>query len=101
MEVPRFAAVGLSLLLAARCFMPCYTLAYADESQGVADVPQEEQEISGDSSGVELSVGVSESDAYGADGGAAAEGYGPDVETTEGAIEDTTSGYGEVDSFCW
>lgn len=35
MEVPRFAAVGLSLMLAANCFMPCYTLAYADESQEV------------------------------------------------------------------
>ena len=33
MEVPRFAAVGLSLMLAVNCFMPCYTLAYADESQ--------------------------------------------------------------------
>lgn len=37
MEVPRFAAVGLSLMLAANCFMPCYTLAYADESQEVED----------------------------------------------------------------
>ena len=35
MEVPRFAAVGLSLMLAANCFMPCYTLAYADDSQEV------------------------------------------------------------------
>ena len=32
MEVPRFAAVGLSLMLAVNCFMPCYTLAYADDS---------------------------------------------------------------------
>ena len=37
MELPRFAAVGLSLMLAANCFMPCYTLAYADESQEVED----------------------------------------------------------------
>lgn len=46
MEVPRFAAVGLSLMLAVNCFMPCYTLAYADESQEVADVPEEEQKKS-------------------------------------------------------
>ena len=49
MEVPRFAAVGLSLMLAANCFMPCYTLAYADEPQGVPDVFEEEQkEVSDD-----------------------------------------------------
>lgn len=35
MEVPRFAAVVLSLMLAVNCFMPCYTVAYADESQEV------------------------------------------------------------------
>lgn len=54
MEVPRFASVGLSLMLAANCFMPCYTLAYADDSQEVADVPQEEQEeIAGGAGGLD------------------------------------------------
>ena len=31
MEARNLAAVGLSLMLAANCFMPCYTLAYADD----------------------------------------------------------------------
>ena len=70
MELPRFAAVGLSLMLAANCFMPCYTLAYADESQEVADVPEEEQEeIAGDAGGLEFSPGGVESNADAADGG--------------------------------
>ena len=79
MEVPRFAAVGLSLMLAVNCFMPCYTLAYADDSQEVADVPQEEQEeIDGGAGGLEFSSGGVESNADAADGGAAAEGHGAD-----------------------
>ena len=32
MKARNLAAVGLSLMLAANCFLPCYTLAYADES---------------------------------------------------------------------
>ena len=31
MKARNLAAVGLSLMLAANCFMPCYTLAYADD----------------------------------------------------------------------
>lgn len=185
MEVLKFAAVGLSLMLAANCFMPCYTLAYAndltygganyeqlredqqeragdgqvdqgadfqrvlrheafreassgselppaagagrirpsahvlvetsysladslirfssarayaDESQEVEDVPQEEQEeIAGDNTGgLEFSPGVGESNSYAADGGAAAEGYGPDDGAAEGAGEDITSDNGPV-----
>ena len=94
--------VALSVSLFASCFPSCYTLAYADDlTDGSAtNVSAEKQkEIAGDPSGFELAPGGGESDAYAADGGAATEGYGPDVETTEGAIEDTTSGYGEVDSF--
>ena len=52
MEVPRFASVGLSLMLAANCFMPCYTLAYADEStDGGAiyeQLREDQQERAGD-----------------------------------------------------
>lgn len=100
MLAARSFRVLLAVTLAANCCLPCYTLAYADESQEVAYVPQEEQEeIAGDAGGFEFSLGVGESGVDAADGGATAEGYGPDVETTEGAIEDTTSGYGEVDSF--
>ena len=94
--------VALSVSLVASCLPSCYTLAYADDltDGGATNVSAEKQkEIAGDPSGFELAPGGGESDAYAADGGAAAEGYGPDVETTEGAIEDTTSGYGEVDSF--
>ena len=88
MEVPRFAAVGLSLMLAANCFMPCYTLAYADEFQEVADVPQEEQEeIAGGAGGFEFSSGGVESNADAADGGAAAEGHGADDGAAAGAGE--------------
>lgn len=88
MEVPRFAAVGLSLMLAANCFMPCYTLAYADDSQEVADVPQEEQEeIAGGAGGLEFSSGGVESNADAADGGAAAEGHGADDGAAAGAGE--------------
>ena len=91
MEVPRFAAVGLSLMLAANCFMPCYTLAYADDSQEVADVPQEEQEeIAGGAGGLEFSSGSVESNADAADGGAAAEGYGADDGAAAGAGEATS-----------
>ena len=88
MEVPRFAAVALSLMLAANCFMPCYTLAYADDSQEVADVPQEEQEeIAGVAGGLEFSSGGVESNADAADGGAAAEGHGADDGAAAGAGE--------------
>lgn len=90
----------LAVTLAANCCLPCYTLAYADESQEVESVSQEEQEeIAGDAGGFEFSLGVSESGVDAADGGAAAEGHGADDGAPEGAIEDTTSGYGEVDSF--
>lgn len=92
MEVPRFAAVVLSLMLAANCFMPCYTLAYADESQEVADVPEEEQEeIAGDAGGLEFSPGGVESNADAADGGAATEGHGTDNGAAAGAGEDSPS----------
>ena len=94
--------VALSVSLVASCLPSCYTLAHADDltDGGATNVSAEKQkEIAGDPSGFELAPGGGESDVYAADGGAAAEGYGPDVETTEGAIEDTTSGYGEVDSF--
>lgn len=88
MEVPRFAAVGLSLMLAANCFMPCYTLAYADDSQEVADVPQEEQEeIAGGAGGLEFASGGGESNADAADGGAAAKGHGADDGAAAGAGE--------------
>lgn len=98
MEARNFATVGLSLMLAANCFMPCYTLAYADESQEVAYVPQEEQEeiAGGSAGGLEFSPGVGESISYAADGGAAGEGYGPYDGAAEGAGEDTTSDNGAV-----
>ena len=71
--------------------------AYADESQGVESVSQEEQEeIDGDAGGLELSSGVGESISYAADGGAAGEGHGPDDGAAEGAGEDTTSDNGAV-----
>ena len=89
MEVPRFAAVGLSLMLAANCFMPCYTLAYADEPQGVPDVFEEEQkEVSDDANRLELSPGSGESISYGSDGDPAAEGHGGDLEASEGSGQD-------------
>lgn len=95
MEARNLAAVGLSLMLAANCFMPCYTLAYADEPQEVADVPQEEQEeVPGSSGRSELPSGDGESITDAADGGAAAEGHGPDDGATEGAIEDIAADYG-------
>lgn len=60
--------------------------AYADESQEVEGVPEEEQKkITSDTGGLELSSGVGESYADGADGGAAAEGYGSDDGAVEGA----------------
>lgn len=95
MEVPRFAAVGLSLMLAANCFMPCYTLAYADETQEVADVSTEEQkEVVGDAGGLEFAPGSVELVSYAADGGAAAEGHGADDGAAERAIEDTAADNG-------
>ena len=52
MEAPRFAALGLSLMLAVNCFMPCYTLAYADVSTdgGVSyeQLREDQSECSGD-----------------------------------------------------
>lgn len=99
MEVPRFASVGLSLMLAVNCFMPCYTLAYADESQEVADVPEEEQEeIAGDAGGLEYPSGVGESDADAADGGAAAEGHGADDGPAEETGEDSSGLDGGLDA---
>ena len=71
--------------------------AYADESQEVEGVPEEEQKkIAGDAGGLELSPGVGESISYAADGGAAGEGHGPDDGAAEGAGEDTTSDNGAV-----
>lgn len=100
MLAARSFRVLLAVALAANCCLPCYTLAYADESQGVENVPQEEQEeIFGDAGGFEFAPGSVELVSYAADGGAAAEGHGADDGAPEGAIEDTTSGYGEVDSF--
>lgn len=95
MEVPRFAAVVLSLMLAVNCFMPCYTLAYAVESQGVENVPQEDQEeIFSDAGGFELAFGGGESNVDASYGGAAAEGHGSDDGAAERAIEDTSADYG-------
>lgn len=89
--------VFLAVTLAANCCLPCYTLAYADESQGVESVSQEEQEeIAGDAGGLEYPSGVGESNVDAANGGAAAEGHGPDDGAAEGAGEDTTSDNGEV-----
>ena len=98
MEVPRFAAVGLSLMLAANCFMPCYTLAYADEPQGVPDVFEEEQkEVSDDAIRLELSPGSGESISYGSDGDPAAEGHGGDLEASEGSGQDIAPDNGGLD----
>ena len=98
MEVPRFAAVGLSLMLAANCFMPCYTLAYADEPQGVLDVFEEEQkEVSDDANRLELSPGSGESISYGSDGDPAAEGHGGDLEASEGSGQDIAPDNGGLD----
>lgn len=98
MEVPRFAAVGLSLMLAANCFMPCYTLAYADEPQGVSDVFEEEQkEVSDDANRLELSPGSGESISYGSDGDPAAEGHGGDLEASEGSGQDIAPDNGGLD----
>ena len=66
MEVPRFAAVGLSLMLAANCCLPCYTLAYADESQ-------------------EVDNGVSD---Y---GGAQASGYAQEAQEDDSCSSDSSS----------
>ena len=73
--------------------------AYADESQEVEDVPQEEQEeIAGDAGGFEFSSGVVESDADAADGGAAAEGHGNDLGASEEAGEDSSGLDGGLDA---
>ncbi|WP_302234006.1 hypothetical protein [uncultured Adlercreutzia sp.] len=89
MEARNLAAVGLSLMLAANCFMPCYTLAYADEPQGVPDVFEEEQkEVSDDANRLELSPGSGESISYGSDGDPAADGHGGDLEASEGSGQD-------------
>lgn len=80
--------VFLAVVLTANCFLSCYTFAYADEFQEVADVPQEEQEeIAGGAGGLEFSSGGVESNADAADGGAAAEGHGADDGAAAGAGE--------------
>lgn len=95
MLAARSFRVLLAVALAANCCLPCYTFAYADESQGVESVPQEEQEeIAGDAGGLEFTPGVGESNADAADAGAAAEGHGLDDGETEGAIEDIAADYG-------
>ena len=95
MLAARSFRVLLAVTLAANCCLPCYTLAYADESQEVAYVPQEEQEeIAGDAGGFEFSLGVGESGVDAADGGAAAEGHGSDDGAPERAIEDTSADHG-------
>lgn len=100
MLAARSFRVLLAVTLAANCCLPCYTLAYADESQEVVYVPQEEQEeIAGDAGGFEFSLGVGESGFDAADGGAAAEGHGSHDGAPERAIEDTSADHGEVDSF--
>lgn len=71
--------------------------AYADESQEVEVVSQEEQEeIAGDTGGLELSPGVGESDSYAADGGAAAEGHGSDDGAAESTGGDSSSDNGAI-----
>ncbi len=65
--------------------------AYADESQEVEDFPEEEQEeIAGDTGGLELSSGVGESDSYAADGESAAEGHDTNDGLSEGTGEDSS-----------
>ncbi|MED9828137.1 MAG: hypothetical protein UFX72_07655 [Adlercreutzia sp.] len=84
--------VLLAVTLAANCCLPCYTLAYADELQEVADALEEEQEeIAGDAGGLEFSPGGIESNADAADGGAATEGHGTDNGAAAGAGEDSPS----------
>lgn len=98
MEAPRFAALGLSLMLAVNCFMPCYTLAYADESQEVSDVPQEEQEeIAGDDTGgLELAPGFGESSADDADGESAREGLVDNFTAAESAKTNIAADNGRI-----
>ena len=87
-------SVVLTISLIASCFLSCYTFAYADDltDGGDRNVSAEEQEeIVGESSGVELSAGVGKSNSYGVDGGAAGEGYGPDVGAAEETREDSSS----------
>ena len=73
--------------------------AYADESQEVENVPQEEQEeiAGGSAGGLEFSPGVGESISYAADGGAAGEGYGPDYGASEEAGGDSSASDGGLD----
>ena len=77
--------------------------AYADESQEVEDFPEEEQEeIAGDTGGLELSPGVVESDSYAADGESAAEGHGDDFGASEETGEDSPgldAGLGDEGNF--
>lgn len=72
--------------------------AYADELQEVEDAPEEEQEeIAGDTGGLELSPGVGESDSYAADGGSAAEGHDTNDGLSEGTGEDSSGLDGRLD----
>ena len=72
--------------------------AYADESQEVEDFPEEEQEeIAGDTGGLELSSGVGESDSYAADGESAAEGHDTNDGLSEGTGEDSSGLDGGLD----
>ncbi len=98
MEAPRFAALGPSLMLAVNCFMPCYTLAYADESQEVSDAPQEEQEeIAGDDrGGLELAPGFGESSADDADGESAREGLVDNFTAAESAKTNIAADNGRI-----
>ena len=98
MEAPRFAALGPSLMLAVNCFMPCYTLAYADESQEVSDAPQEEQEeIAGDDTGgLELAPGFGESSADDADGESAREGLVDNFTAAESAKTNIAADNGRI-----
>ena len=54
MMTRNLVAVALSLMLAANCFMPCYTLAYADESTdggvGHEQLRENQQKRAGDGS---------------------------------------------------
>ena len=73
--------------------------AYADESQEVEDVPQEEQEeVAGDAGGFEFAPGVGESISHAADAGAAAEGHGSDDGAAAGAGGDSSEDNGSIAS---
>ena len=71
MEARGIAAVGLSLMLAANCFMPCYTLAYADDlgegdevvnSDGLISSVGESLNGESDTTALELPAGFDASD---------------------------------------